>query len=337
MATEIMSSRSNRISIIIPTFNRRELVANLLEDLRNQSVLPDEVILVDAGTIPCTPVPPQPYNLQYVRNFRDNLASSYNLGISKATYPLICFLDDDVSLPKSWLAKMDQLISHNPKAVAWGGPAVVSGSRRTLNLLSEQSIAAKLLASLYDLFLLSGRAREVGVLTDAGAYSFGSLNPDDVYPDGFGIPVGSLSNANLVARRDALERIHGFDEGFNFSYQEGDLYLRLRDCGGVLVIGPQPYVYHHVAGEGNTRRLEPHSRDFEYYLQKLKTRSPTIRVRWQLALFRVGYVALLLRSSRGRRSATFIDIIKGLERGRREYRLFQRGPKAYRGSGTTNA
>lgn len=39
-----------KISVVIPTYNRREALIETLKSLNNQTVLPDEVIIVDEST-----------------------------------------------------------------------------------------------------------------------------------------------------------------------------------------------------------------------------------------------------------------------------------------------
>ncbi|MEY2702303.1 MAG: hypothetical protein RLY43_936, partial [Bacteroidota bacterium] len=39
------------VSVVIPTLNRVEALLNLLEDISNQTELPDEVIIVEGGTL----------------------------------------------------------------------------------------------------------------------------------------------------------------------------------------------------------------------------------------------------------------------------------------------
>lgn len=91
------------VSIIIPTFNEERYLPRLLRSIREQSVQPKEIIVVDA------------YSVDNTRKIAEELgcrvidggvpAKARNLGAKIATQPILLFLDADVILPKAFLEK----------------------------------------------------------------------------------------------------------------------------------------------------------------------------------------------------------------------------------------
>ena len=94
-----------RVSVVMPTHDRAKLLPATLRALAAQTVPPSEyeVILVADG---CTDDTPQavagvraelPYQLHFIEQPGQGAAAARNLGVAKATAPLILFLDDDMT------------------------------------------------------------------------------------------------------------------------------------------------------------------------------------------------------------------------------------------------
>jgi len=93
----------NRISVIIPTYNRADGVVAALGSVLAQTQLPDEVIIVDDGSTDNTSERLAPYRerIHYVCQPNRGPASARNTGIKQASGELVAFLDsDDLWLPK---------------------------------------------------------------------------------------------------------------------------------------------------------------------------------------------------------------------------------------------
>lgn len=115
-----------KISIIIPTYNRKQAVlktANCLlkQDYPRQKY---EIIIVDDGSTDET------YEMlkriKDIRVFRQNNkgpAAARNLGIKKAKYDLIAFTDDDCLPQKNWLKKIAGYYKKHPGLAGVGGIA----------------------------------------------------------------------------------------------------------------------------------------------------------------------------------------------------------------------
>jgi GT2 family glycosyltransferase len=108
-----MTIARRSISVVTPTFGRPGEMTGLLENLAGQTVLPDEILIVD-GAPPTDRATEQavealaaalPYACRYIR--RDGgTAVQRNAGIDRATGAFIAFVDDDIRLEPAFLETM---------------------------------------------------------------------------------------------------------------------------------------------------------------------------------------------------------------------------------------
>jgi glycosyltransferase involved in cell wall biosynthesis len=107
------------VSVVIPTLNRVEALLNLLEDISNQTELPDEVIIVEGGTLNWN-YKKIPNNLfLYVPN--GGASISRNEGLKKSQSNIIIFFDDDIRIEKNYIEIAKKYLYDNPEIMALGG------------------------------------------------------------------------------------------------------------------------------------------------------------------------------------------------------------------------
>ena len=107
-----MMSVSKKISVIIPTRNRPKEVINCLESVLAQSILPQEIVIIDGGdeyTLKeeLNQLYLDKYNisLRYV-NVDAGIAQARNIGADHAEGEYTIFLDDDVVLDKDYIKEI---------------------------------------------------------------------------------------------------------------------------------------------------------------------------------------------------------------------------------------
>lgn len=117
-----------KVSVVIPTFNRSDILIRCLQHLAGQTLLPAsfEVVVCDDGstdgTFDLVHSFPAPFSLTYLRQENRGPAAARNMGIGKARGEYVLFLNDDALLhPRALDIHLEE---HrrlaNPKAAVLG-------------------------------------------------------------------------------------------------------------------------------------------------------------------------------------------------------------------------
>jgi glycosyltransferase involved in cell wall biosynthesis len=120
---------SPRISVVTPTLRRPADVAEMLDDLSKQTILPYELVLVDgapAGEEETSEVVQKRiatlnYRVEYIRS-GGGTAIQRNTGIDRATGNFIAFIDDDIRLAPDFFERIVELYESDT-AIRIGGVA----------------------------------------------------------------------------------------------------------------------------------------------------------------------------------------------------------------------
>lgn len=198
---------STRVSVVVPTFRRDELLERCLDRLRGQSLDRGdyEIIVVDdapsestrrlVDSLAADATPP----IRYVAmTTAHGPAAARNAGWRAARSPVLAFTDDDCLPEANWLAA--------------GLEAIVEADA------------------------VAGRT--VVPLPEA---------PTDYQRDTAGLSEASFITANCFCRREALEAVGGFDERFTLAWREdSDLHFSLLEHGKRIVQAERAVVVHPV-------------------------------------------------------------------------------------------
>lgn len=119
-----------KISIIIPTYNRANLIGNTLESLLNQDFPKEdyEIIIVDNNSTDNTFHVISKFtaqhngfcNLKYIQESRQGDVYARHTGVSNADGDILFFTDDDALFDKNWLSTADDLFNLYPSIGALG-------------------------------------------------------------------------------------------------------------------------------------------------------------------------------------------------------------------------
>ena len=97
------------ISFYVPAYNAEKTIKESITSIQNQSILPDEIILIDDCSIDKTVkiVKSEFSNVKIIVN-RQNMGLGYsrNLGIKESKNDIIAAIDADVILDKYWMEKL---------------------------------------------------------------------------------------------------------------------------------------------------------------------------------------------------------------------------------------
>jgi glycosyltransferase involved in cell wall biosynthesis len=109
-----ISAEAVQISVVIPSFNRADLVGRAILSACDQQLCPYEIIVVDDGSTDRTRLVVKAYGerVRYVYQVNSGAAAARNRGVREATGNYIAFLDSDDYWDRSHLASIVQAIRH---------------------------------------------------------------------------------------------------------------------------------------------------------------------------------------------------------------------------------
>ena len=216
---------SRTVSIVLPTFEREELLCATLEDLLELDYPATEIIVVDQT--PRHRPETQAYldailpRIRYVRQTEPSVVMAANRGTALARGEIALFVDDDIRVPAP------ELVAAHVRN--YDDPTVGGVAGRVLDAASPRS----------------------------GTYDPRSADPvwgffHTGWDHDVRCEVQTAPGANMSFRRELILRLGGFDEGFvgNAFRWENDFCVRVRDAGYRVVYDPEPTVLHHYGSPG---------------------------------------------------------------------------------------
>jgi hypothetical protein len=270
--------------VIVLTHNKREAVLRCLESVRALRYRPREVICVDNGSPDgsgeaVATAFPEVHLLRSAVNL--GAAGGRNFGIRAAgerfDYKYLLFLDDDTvaherladELVAALEADPDSAIA-TPKAYRAGRDAVLASAGGMRVRLGRGSIS------------------DIGAGTPDGGQFDRSVTVDAC--DGFA----------MLVRREALDRIGGFDEAYNpYGWEEVDFSLRVRANGATIRYAPAAVCWHAGGTPGRGVRVAEYERGKAANYLRLMRRHAT-PVQWLGFLITLPLRGLRLAATRVR-------------------------------------
>lgn len=110
----------SRVSVVIPTYNRRDFLVQAINSVLRQTKPCDELLIVDDGSTDNTRqevariIRTSPLNIRYIQQQNSGPAAARNRGVREAKYDLIAFLDSDDRWEKRKLAYQLQAMENDP-------------------------------------------------------------------------------------------------------------------------------------------------------------------------------------------------------------------------------
>lgn len=113
------------VSVIIPTYNRKESLLRLLSTLGKQTILPTEyeVVVVDDGSdYAASEITERvfPYALRYIRQQNSGATAARNHGVHESRGDVLVFIDDDLTVSEQVLEILAQGCLSQQRALAMG-------------------------------------------------------------------------------------------------------------------------------------------------------------------------------------------------------------------------
>ncbi|MCG9661153.1 glycosyltransferase family A protein, partial [Vibrio mediterranei] len=223
-----------KVSVIIPTVNRHESLFRLLNSIAKQSLIPDEIIIIEQGGVKfeLDELPDALKNrVEVVYCDIKSTAHSRYIGYQKSKFETIVYFDDDIEVGRDYISSATNYLQRNPQCNAVGGVYVnkpyteknkyLTLAGRMLGIYSR-GCSNKILASGWGDYVRGEYRNEI----THGEWLFG---------------------CNMVFRRSALREEYFPKEMILWSFLD-DLYLvgkLTRKTATTADILPQLSVVHH--------------------------------------------------------------------------------------------
>lgn len=200
-------------SIIVPVYNRRDEVRELLESLSVQIYKDFEIIIVEDGsTDPCRDIADEfasALNLKYIYKENEGRSIARNVGIEVARGRYLIFFDSDCVIPPQYFAELTKALESS-KLDCFGGPDAAhesfSDTQKAINFAMTS-------------FLTTGGIRG------------GRIKLEKFVPRTF----------NTGFSREVYERVGGFREMFS---EDIDMSTRIKNAGFSVGLIREAFVYH---------------------------------------------------------------------------------------------
>jgi GT2 family glycosyltransferase len=282
-----------RAAVVIVSYNSQETLPACLDSLARPAGVPLEVVVVDNASTDASAAiarshPSGPRLVVNAGNL--GFACACNRGLRETSAPLVLFLNPDSVVAAGAVETMAALLESRSD-VAVVGPLTHSADGTIqvstgpdLGLRSERK-QRRLVAGV--------KRRDPRILLEAEALHAREREAEWV------------SASCLMARRQALLGVGGFDEGFFLYEEDADLCRRLRAAGWRVVFTPSAEVRHtlgHSMAQASRRaRIEYHRSHLRYY-RKHNGAGPRALLRVLLACRGVsGALAAIARADADRR------------------------------------
>ncbi|HBI42399.1 MAG TPA: glycosyltransferase [Planctomycetales bacterium] len=235
-----------RLSVIIPSHNRADLLRLCLASVLRHVPAGAEVVVVDDGS-PDGAVTETAKDFPGVRALRREKQSGFcaaaNAGLRTAAHPIVELLNDDTEVEAGWA----------DAALKWFTDPTVAAVAPLVLRRSDDDLSPRI-DSAGDRYYLGGVAgkRGHGCLVD-GEYLHTR-------------PVFGASASSAFYRREAVLAVGGFPESFGAYFEDVDLSFRLHWAGYRVVYEPAARVWHRVSasyGPPCRRLLEQQARNEE--------------------------------------------------------------------------
>lgn len=209
---------NTNISVIIPTIGRHPQLKNCLISLLGQTILPDEIVVVDntnqkqALAIIENISHPKKVMINYVWEPKKGVAYARNAGLRRAKYDLIAFVDDDCVTDKNWIKNIIFSSKKNPYLILQG---------RSINGLPD-NIYSCVEHFNTECFVLS-----------------------EIYKDDKNqVWSKMLITRNCAFRKSIFRKPLFFDTRFSYFFEDTDFSFQAREKGISILYQPKIFVTH---------------------------------------------------------------------------------------------
>lgn len=243
------------VSLIIVSYNTKELtlacIKSVYEKTQNLSY---EILVVDNNSSDGS-VEAIEESFPEVRVIKSNenlgFGKANNLGIGLSQSKYVFLLNPDTVLKNNAVKILYDFMENHPEAGAAGGMLYDDEGKRTFSFGRLPLLKEKIQLIMLPHIFLSKEIR-------------GKINYDDVNEIS---EAGYISGADLMIRREVLNKTGCFDNDFFMYYEETELQFRIKKAGYKIFIVPAAEIIHLEGKSSNNklRREQSYKSEYLYY------------------------------------------------------------------------
>lgn len=252
-----MVTLNDKVSVIIPTYNRSELLKKAVKSLKKQSHQNFEIIIIDDFSTDDTAQVVKEMDDERIVYLKHDInkggSEARNTGIRQATGSFIGFLDsDDQWLPDKLEKQLKQFEGKPDVGVIYTGVQVVNENNQpTRKIVPEYK--GEILSKLFESNCID-------------------------------------TTSSVLVKKEVLERVQGFDASLP-SCQDWDLYIRLAQVTKFDFVKESMVLFYHHSGERITTNkksvLKGHLSIFEKYKELARKQRKSTFHRFILTIWKV--------------------------------------------------
>lgn len=286
---------------------RAKAILNLLNSIRNQTVYPNEIIIVDGSTNDETQEIFEKnnfINLTYYKVDEQNrgLTKQRNFGISKVASAshLVCFLDDDTILELDYFEKIIATFIEKPDAIGVGGVAI---NENKWKINSKNITNSDKFYILENYYIKESSRNYVRNLLGLGSNEMPGVMPEFShgktcsYPlNQKTYPVDLLVGMAMNFRKSLFDKMtfSTYFEGYGL-YEDADFSLRALKFGqNYISTAAKLSHYHDRSGRPNQYNYGKMVVRNGWYVWRVKYPNPSLkaRLKWNLISFLLTLIRL---------------------------------------------
>lgn len=218
------------VSVIIPNYNGEKYIKNCLISLFNQSLKPDEIIIVDNNS--------SDKSVEIIEKFKEKVtlvkldtnkgfSVAVNEGIKRAKSEFVALLNNDTELDKEWLKQLYLAINKDEKIFSCCSKMLRYDNRNIIDDVGDE-------------YNILGWATKTGDGKDSSDYV------EDRY-------VFSSCAGAAIYRREIFDEIGLFDEKFFAYFEDVDISYRANIYGYKNLFASKAIVYHIGSASSGSR------------------------------------------------------------------------------------
>ncbi|MBI5530495.1 MAG: glycosyltransferase family 2 protein [Candidatus Doudnabacteria bacterium] len=195
-----------KISFVVPAYNEEShlklCLDSIIKGISGEKIDSEIIVVNNASTDQTRNIALTYPQVKVVDETRKGLSFARQAGFKASSGDLVANLDADTIMPAGWMDTVLKYYRENPSLVCLSGPHV-----------------------FYDMPKWFNRGVMVYYYIVYGLYWFNK----------YVLRAASMvQGGNFVLRREALEKIGGFDQGFDFYGEDADIAKRMNKVGNVV-------------------------------------------------------------------------------------------------------